>query len=197
MKIWFERVNNLSRKYFMSRLLYVWSLVLDAKWLLSHGDKVWCGQVLLAEGCWDKGTKAEFARPTTGQRQTWEIIILLCMCYMPKVYSLEWQHGPHCTLFASKGLWVPALRWPLERNPNNRILKKRAARLGVALSLSFRYFYIIIPAMSKERKKSDLNTLFCQLVLDLHPQQLYISVRKRQMESLHLLLSHWALWKKK
>lgn len=97
---------------------------------------------------------------------------------MPKVYSLEWQHGPHSTLFASKGLQMPALRWPLERNPNNRILKKRAAGLGLALCLSFKYVCIIIPAMSKERKKLGLNTLFCQLVLDLHPQQLCISVRK-------------------
>lgn len=56
LKIWFERVNRVSRKYFMSRLLYVWSLILDAKSLLRHNE-VWCGQVLLAEGCWDKGTK--------------------------------------------------------------------------------------------------------------------------------------------
>lgn len=76
------------------------------------------------------------------------------------------------------------------------MLKKRAARLGLVLSLSFRYFYIIIPAMSKLRRV--LNVLFCQLVFDLHPQQLCISIRKQQMESLHFLLATLSLmWKKR
>lgn len=42
-----------------------------------------------------------------------------------------------------------------------------------------------------------LNVLFCHLVLDLHPQQLCISIRKQEVESLHLLLVTLSImWKK-
>lgn len=142
----------------MSRLLYVWSLILAAKSLLSRSDEVWCGQVLLAEGCWDKGTKT-YWQNLWGQEQgkhKHEKAAYSCVCATCSK-SRAWSGSiAHTAPSLPPKDYGCLLRWPLERNPNNRGVRSLKREL-LDLDL-FSVFYLDIfiflfqQCPSKEKK---------------------------------------------